>query len=199
MFMTVKERKKILHYANIHSSLSPSPALSFTMVTQFFFLLHYSLFLLHYHLFLSLVSQVPSLENFPAPPPDSAWVFQSRDRTESMCRGRAPLVTLDIQVFLQLQNKHFHYINILWASDVDFAGKRSIVSLVRRERTYQKIPHLQVFCPKIYPWMRIQFKHVNYLLQVYSCTKHVQEACRAHTPPSSIPNPGAPAVNDALV
>lgn len=121
--MTVKERKKILHYANIHSSLSPSLVLSFTMVTQFFFLLHHSLFLLHYHLFLSLVSQVPSLENFPAPPPDSARVFQSRDGTESMCWCRAPLVTLDIQVFLQLQNKHFHYINILWASDVDFVGE----------------------------------------------------------------------------
>lgn len=116
MFMTVKERKKILHYANIHSSLRPSPALSFTMVTQFSFLLHYNLCL-------SLVSQVPSLENFPAPPPDSARVFQSRDGTESMCWCRAPLVTLDIQVFLQLQNKHFHYIEILWASVVDFVGE----------------------------------------------------------------------------
>lgn len=134
------ERKNILHYVNIHGPLSPSPALSFIMVPQFCFLLHYNLFLLHYNLFFSLVSQVPSLENFLASLSDSAWVLQSRDGTEILCRGRDPLVTLDIQVFIQLQKKHFHYINILWASDVDLAGKRSIVFFVRRERTYQKIP-----------------------------------------------------------
>lgn len=121
--MAVRERKFY-----IHGPLSPSPALSFIMVTQF-------CFIFHYNLFLSLVSQVPSLENFPAPPPDSARVLQSRDGPKSMCWGGAPLVTLDVQVFIQLQNKHFHYINILWASDVDFGEKRSIVSLVRRERT----------------------------------------------------------------
>lgn len=99
------ERKNILHYVNIHGPLSPSPALSFIMVPQFCFLLHYNLFLLHYNLFFSLVSQVPSLENFLAPLSDSAWVLQSRDGTEILCWGRDPLVTLDIQVFIQLQKK----------------------------------------------------------------------------------------------
>lgn len=146
------------------------------MVTQFCFLLHYNLFLLHYNLFLSLVSQVPSLENFPAPPPDSAWVLQSRDGTESMCWGRAPLVTLDIQVLIQLQNKHFHYINVLWASDMDFAGKRSIVLFVRRKRTYQKILRYSSSAPSsIHEW---GFNSSMWII----CCKCIraQDTCKRH-------------------
>lgn len=146
------------------------------MVIQFCFLLHYNLFLLHYNLFLSLASQVPRLENFLAPLSDSVWVLQSRDGTEILCWGRDPLVTLDIQVFIQLQNRHFHYINILWASDVDFAGKRSIVFFVRTERTYQKILRYSSSAPSsIHEW------GFNSSMWIICCKCiHAQDTCKRH-------------------